>query len=49
MMLHDDEDYQKDVGNPDAMDAVLSDVKQHPEKLQQYVHKPMASNPVPAS
>ena len=34
MMLHNDEDYQKGVGDPEAMDAILNDVKQHPEKLQ---------------
>lgn len=37
MMLHEDEDYQRDVGDPDAMDAILNDVKQHPEKLQKCV------------
>lgn len=36
-MLHEDEDYQRDVGDPDAMDAILNDVKQHPEKLQKCV------------
>lgn len=33
MMLHSDEGYQKDVGDPKAMDAVLSELKQHPEQL----------------
>ncbi len=34
MMLHEDEDYQRDVGDAQVMDAILNDVKQHPEKLQ---------------
>jgi len=34
MMLHEDEEYQRDVGDAQAMDAILMDVKQHPEKLQ---------------
>ena len=34
MMLHNDEDYQRDVGDPDAMDLILNDVRQHPDKLQ---------------
>ncbi len=34
MMLHEDEDYQRDVGDAEAMDTILNDVKQHPEKLQ---------------
>ena len=34
MMLHEDEDYQRDVGDAQAMDDILTDVKQHPEKLQ---------------
>ena len=35
MMLHEDEDYQRDVGDAQAMDAILNDVKHHPEKLQE--------------
>ena len=33
MMLHSDEGYQKDVGDPKVMDAILSELKQHPERL----------------
>lgn len=33
MMLHSDEGYQKDVGDPKAMDTVLSELKQHPDRL----------------
>ncbi|KAL0039230.1 hypothetical protein WJX77_012197 [Trebouxia sp. C0004] len=44
MMLHEDEDYQRDVGDPQAMDAILTDVKQHPEKLQKYSLDPAKQN-----
>ena len=37
MMLHNDEGYQKDVGDPKAMDAVLTELKQHPDRLPRYV------------
>ncbi|DBA78472.1 TPA: hypothetical protein ACH3X2_007961 [Trebouxia sp. C0005] len=44
MMLHEDEDYQRDVGDAQAMDAILNDVKQHPEKLQKYSLDPAKQN-----
>lgn len=37
MMLHHDEGYQKDVGDPKAMDAVLTELKQHPDRLARYL------------
>lgn len=36
MMLHNDEGYQKDVGDPKAMDAVLTELRQHPDRLPRY-------------
>ncbi|KAL3147418.1 hypothetical protein ABBQ38_014482 [Trebouxia sp. C0009 RCD-2024] len=44
MMLHSDEGYQKDVGDPKAMDAVLSELKQHPEQLSRYKADPAKSS-----
>lgn len=44
MMLHEDEDYQRDVGDAQAMDAILNDVKHHPEKLQKYSLDPAKQN-----
>ncbi|KAL0047124.1 hypothetical protein WJX82_007198 [Trebouxia sp. C0006] len=44
MMLHEDEDYQRDVGDAQVMDAILNDVKQHPEKLQKYSLQPAKQN-----
>ena len=37
MMLHHDEGYQKDVGDPKAMDAVLTELKQYPDRLARYL------------
>ncbi|KAL3162135.1 hypothetical protein ABBQ32_009843 [Trebouxia sp. C0010 RCD-2024] len=44
MMLHSDEGYQKDVGDPKAMDTVLSELKQHPDRLSRYKTDPAKSS-----
>ena len=36
MMLHNDEGYQKDVGDPKAMDVILTELKRHPDRLPRY-------------
>ena len=34
MMLREDEDYQKDVGDPKAMDAIIQELQQHPDRFE---------------
>ena len=34
MMLRSDEDYQKDVGDPKAMDALIQELQQHPDRFE---------------
>ena len=34
MVLRNDEDYPKDVESPNAMDALIKEVQQHPDNLK---------------
>lgn len=33
-MLRNDEDYQKDVGDPKAMDVLIQELQQHPDRFE---------------
>ena len=34
MKLHDDDDYQKDVGDPKALDAIILLLQKHPDRFE---------------
>ena len=37
MKLHDDDDYQNDVGDPKALDAIILELQKHPDRFERQV------------